>query len=173
MVVDGTGGIVNCFVYVKKGLEAYRFPVESKPALLDQVKCRYEPHVLGVMAGQEVVIRNSDKTDRGHNVKGMPSVNNGFNFLQPDPGMESKVTFAVPEIGAFVKCDIHGWMGAYVCVVAHPIFAVTGADGKFKLPKLNPGDYEIEVWHEKLKTQTKKVTLKANGTESIEVVYKK
>ena len=31
------------------------------------------------------------------------------------------------------KCDVHGWMNAYVGVLDHPYFAVTEEDGKFEL----------------------------------------
>ena len=31
------------------------------------------------------------------------------------------------------KCDVHGWMNAYVGVLDHPYFAVTDKDGKFEL----------------------------------------
>ena len=27
------------------------------------------------------------------------------------------------------KCDVHGWMNAYVGVLDHPFFSVTDADG--------------------------------------------
>ena len=52
------------------------------------------------------------------------------------------------------KCDVHGWMNAYVGVLEHPYFAVTDKDGKFTLKGLPPGTYTIEAWHEKLGTQT-------------------
>ena len=52
-----------------------------------------------------------------------------------------------------VKCNIHPWMKAYVGVVSHPYFAVTGDDGSFELKDLPPGDYTIQVWHEKYGTQ--------------------
>jgi len=32
------------------------------------------------------------------------------------------------------------WMRAYIGVVAHPYFAVTGADGSFELRNVPPGD---------------------------------
>ena len=34
-----------------------------------------------------------------------------------------------------LKCDIHGWMNAYVNVLPHPFFDVTAADRTFQLPK--------------------------------------
>ena len=48
------------------------------------------------------------------------------------------------------KCDVHGWMSAYVGVLDHPFFATTDKDGKFELKTLPPGTYTIEAWHEKL-----------------------
>ncbi len=55
-----------------------------------------------------------------------------------------------------VKCDVHPWMNAYVAVMSHPYFAVTGEDGKFSID-MPEGTYEIEAWHEKLGTQTQTV----------------
>ena len=63
------------------------------------------------------------------------------------------------------KCDVHGWMNAYVGVVDHPYFAVTDKGGKFELKDLPPGTYTIEAWHEKLGTQTQSVTLGAKETQ--------
>ena len=57
-------------------------------------------------------------------------------------------------------------------MLPHPFFAVTDADGKFTLPKLNPGEYELEFWHEKLGTQTKKVVVKANEAATADAVFK-
>ena len=38
------------------------------------------------------------------------------------------------------KCDVHGWMNAYVGVLDHPFFAVTDKDGKFSLQGPAAGD---------------------------------
>jgi galactose mutarotase-like enzyme len=70
------------------------------------------------------------------------------------------------------KCDVHGWMNAYVGIVAHPYFAVTGKDGKFDLKTLPPGTYTIEAWHEKLGTQEMKVTIGAKETKDVSFTFK-
>jgi hypothetical protein len=69
-----------------------------------------------------------------------------------------------------LKCDVHPWMGAWVAVMDHPYFFVTGTDGKFSLAQVPPGTYEVEAWHEKLGTQTASVTIA--GDEKQEVNFK-
>ena len=51
-----------------------------------------------------------------------------------------------------VKCNVHPWMRAYIGVVSHPFFAVTGDDGTFTIKGLPPGTYTLEAWHEKYGT---------------------
>ena len=70
------------------------------------------------------------------------------------------------------KCDVHGWMNAYVGVLDHPYFAVTGEDGTFELKGLPPGTYTIEAWHEKLGTQTQSVTIGAKETKDVTFTFK-
>jgi hypothetical protein len=70
------------------------------------------------------------------------------------------------------KCDVHGWMNAYVGVLDHPYFAVTGKDGKFDLKTVPPGTYTIEAWHEKLGAMTQSVTLGPKETKEITFTFK-
>ena len=157
MLVDGSGGLKNAFVYVKQGLEDYAFDTPTEPVTLDNKGCRYEPHVFGVRVGQTVRVLNSDPTL--HNVHAIPQRNGEFNQGRPIQGMDTKETFTVPEIGVPFKCDVHGWMASYAGIVAHPYFAVTDAAGNFSLPNLPPGTYTLEVWHEKLGTRTQQITI--------------
>ena len=69
------------------------------------------------------------------------------------------------------KCDVHGWMNAYVGVLDHPYFAVTGDDGKFDIGNLPPGDYVVEAWHEMLGTQTQNVTVAESATAELNFTF--
>ncbi len=62
--------------------------------------------------------------------------------------IESKVE--KPEWPIKVQCDAHGWMHACWISQDHPYYAVTDANGTFKITDLPAGDYEVEVWHEEL-----------------------
>ena len=99
----------------------------------------------------------------------MPKGNSEFNNGQPIQGMKMTHTFDKKEVMVPFKCDVHGWMNAYVGVLDHPYFAVTDKSGKFELKSLPPGTYTIEAWHEKLGTQTASVTLGPKETKDVDL----
>ena len=170
VVVGGDGALRNVFVYVKDGLGNLRFPVPAQPLVLDQKGCHYVPHVLGVQVGQSVEILNSDNTL--HNVHAVPKANQEFNMGQPLPGIKHTHQFSTREVMVPFKCDVHPWMQAWVGVLDHPYFAVTGADGSFSLKGLPPGTYTIEAWHESLGTQTQSVTIGEKESKDIQFSFK-
>lgn len=160
--------IRNVLVSVMDGLGDRKFDVPKTPARLDQKGCQYVPHVLGVMEGQEVVIRNSDDTN--HNIHFLPKVNEEFNKTQPKKDMEDKITLKAEDVFG-VKCDVHPWMGAHVAVFKHPFFAVTGDDGTFELKGLPPGKYVIRAWHESFGEQSAEVEVKTGETKEKDFTY--
>jgi hypothetical protein len=160
----------NVFVYVKDGLGNYVFDIPSEPARIDQKECRYHPHVFGMRTGQALEIKNSDPTL--HNIHATPKGNAEFNVGQPVQGMTNTHTFPNKEVMVPFKCDVHGWMNAYVGVLDHPYFAVTNDTGKFELNKLPAGTYTVEAWHEKLGAQSQSVTLGENETKEVTFTFK-
>ena len=162
------GGLANVLVYVKSGIGG---PVSgpSEPALLDQIGCEYHPHMVVVMAGQPLRIRNSD--DTLHNIHPRPTVNREFNIGQPRKGMEVTRTFDKAELMIPTGCDVHPWMRAYISVMAHPFFALTREDGSFEIKGLPAGDYEVEAHHGRLKSQAQKVTVKDGETASLTFAF--
>jgi plastocyanin len=160
----------NVFVYVKDGLGNFVFDPPTETAKIDQKECRYHPHVFGMRVGQALEIVNSDPTL--HNIHAIPKANQEFNNGQPIQGMKMNHTFTSKEVMVPFKCDVHGWMNAYVGVMDNPYYAVTGEDGKFTLKSLPPGTYTIEAWHEKLGTATQSVTLAEKGTQDISFTFK-
>lgn len=168
VVVNDNGTLANVFVYVKEGLESLQFPTPSQSVLLDQNGCTYLPHVLGVMAGQDIDIRNSDGLL--HNINASPTENRGFNVSQP-VNMETTRSFRVAEVMIPLRCDVHGWMAAYLGVLDHPFYAVSGSDGSVDLSTLPPGDYVIEAWHERYGTQTQNVTVATGETAAVTFTF--
>ncbi|MBI3006635.1 MAG: carboxypeptidase regulatory-like domain-containing protein [Ignavibacteriales bacterium] len=169
LVVNKNGTLKNVLIYIKEGVGGKKFDIPKTPVVFDQKGCIYMPHVLGVMAGQELQVKNSDRTL--HNVHALPKVNQGFNQGQPVPGMMKK-NFQKPEAPFKVKCEVHSWMGAYIGVFSHPYFAVTGDDGSFTIKGLPAGEYTVEAWHEKYGTQTLKVKVDATGKATANFSYK-
>ena len=169
-VVNDNGTLKNVFVWVKSGLPDKQWQVPTTPVLLDQNGCMYKPHVIGVMAGQQIDIKNSDATN--HNIHPMPQTNQEWNESQP-PGTPDKMqTFPRQEVVIAVKCNIHPWMRSYIGVVSHPFFAVTGDDGTFTIKGLPPGTYTIEMIHEKYGKQEQQVTVGAKETKTADFSVK-
>ena len=167
VVVNSNGTLANVFVYVKEGLESLQFPTPGA-ALLDQNGCVYLPHVLGVMVGQDITIKNSDGLL--HNINASPTEQRGFNTSQP-VSMETTRSFGTAEVMVPLRCDVHGWMNAYVGVLAHPYHSVSNGSGAFDLSTLPPGEYVIEAWHERYGTQTQTVTVTTGATAEVTFTF--
>ena len=171
---DGSDTLQNVLVYVSKGLpDDAEFDPPSKPVVLDQIACVYTPHVVAVMAGQTLEIRNSDPTL--HNVMTQPRENPPFNVGMPVKDQVIKKVFKAPEFRMNFRCFMHPWMSAYVHVLEHPFFAVTAADGSFTLQGLPPGEYELTALHESSALEatpaTAKVKVAAGETAKAEFTY--
>jgi plastocyanin len=169
-VVVDNGDLANVFVYVKDGLGNRTFDAPKDPVVLDQKGCQYHPHVLGVMAGQTVQIKNDDPTT--HNIHPTPKDNREWNESQPPSSPALEKNFAREEIMLPVKCNQHPWMKMYVNVVKSPFFAVTDKSGKYEIKGLPPGDYTIAFVHEKLGEQDQKVTVAPKETKTIDQSFK-
>ena len=170
VVTGNHGALADVIVYVKSGLENYRFTVPAAPARIDQRGCMYEPHVQGIMVGQKLTVTNTDPVL--HNVLMLPRQNIPWNKSQPIGSTPIETSFDRPELAMKVLCNIHPWMCAYVFAFSHPYFDVTSKKGTFELKNLPPGTYTIEAWQEKYGTQDQSVTLAAKQAKSISFVFK-
>jgi plastocyanin len=170
VVVNPNGTLANVFVYIRQGLEGKAFGPPVEPVVIDQSGCWFKPRVFGIQTGQLLNVTNSDPVT--HNIHPLAQVNRAWNQSQ-EPGSEPlKRRFKEREVMIRVKCNIHSWMRAWIGVVEHPYFAVTGAAGTFEIKNIPPGDYTLEVWHEQYGTQEMKVTVKPSGKEDLAFAFK-
>jgi len=157
LVIGQGNGIANVVVTVQatKGKKAE--PPATNP-VFDQKTCEFHPHVLAFPAGSTVDVLNSDGIL--HNIHTTSTVNPSQNQAQPKFKPKIQIKVEKPETIA-VKCDVHGWMAGYWISTEHPYVAVTDANGTFKIADLPPGDYQVELWQEKLGKKTVPASVKA------------
>ena len=146
LVVGADGGLRDVFVEISGGLEKYTFDAPKEPAVIDQKGCVYVPHVLGIQKNQDIKILNSDSTIHNVKVNEIRPMNEAFTEV----GEKIKTKWFKKTGGVTFQCEVHPWMRAYARIVDHPYFSVSGADGKFTIKNLPPGEYTISVWHEEL-----------------------
>ncbi len=170
VIINANGTLKNVFVWLKGGVPEREFAPPSTPVVLDQHTCIYQPHVIGVMVGQEIEIRNSDDTN--HNVHPLPTINREWNESQAPKSDPKRKSFPREEVLIAVKCNVHPWMRSYVGVVRHPYFAITGDDGSFTIKGVPPGEYTVEAVHEKYGKQEIKVKVDPKGAATADFSYK-
>lgn len=165
------GKLANVYIYVKSGPPAAMAPpaVNTVPVVLDQIGCKYVPHVIAVMVGEPVEFRNSDGTM--HNIHTIPTANPPMDMSQGPNGTAQSKIFDKPEIMMPVRCNNHPWMNAFINVSATPYFAVSDADGHFTIKGLPAGTYTLAAVHEKLGEQTLTVTVAPQQTGNADFTY--
>jgi len=141
---------------------APRGAFEERPGptvVLDQRNENFVPHVLAITTGTSVEFLNSDRTY--HNVFSL-SKGNSFDLGRYPPGRAKTVRFDHPGI-VRVFCEIHSHMNAFILVFAHRHFAVTGADGEYRIDGVPPGNYTVSVWHATLSGKSEAVRIPEQG----------
>ncbi len=170
LVVVGEGGAVRDSVVFLKDVAAGKPWPETTQArpVLDQEKCRFEPHVQVARRGK-IDIVNSDPVL--HNTHGYYGKRTAFNVALPIQG--GKVTKLLRSPGEVrIDCDAHGWMLAWIYVVDNPYFAQTGEDGAFSITDVPPGEYTLAVWQETMGLVEMPVTVAADRTTEVPVELK-
>jgi len=168
--VNANGTLPNVFVYVKDGADKYSFPTPTDQVTLDQNGCMYQPHVMGILVGQDLHVISSDATT--HNIHPMPTDNREWNQSQAPGAPPIDEKFTRPEVMIPVKCNQHPWMKAYIGVSKNPLYAVTNADGTFTIKGVPPGDYTIGAWTATYGQQETKVTVPAKGSATADFTFK-
>ena len=170
LIVGSGGGLANAVVVVKAS-KGKALAVPAEPVVFDQKGCEYKPHVLAFPAGSTVRVLNPDGVL--HNVHVTGKVNPEANRAMPKFQKQVDWKIEKPEWPIAVKCDAHPWMHAYWLSMDQPYYAVTDADGNFKIADLPAGDYEVEVWHEVLGKSAQKVTVQAGQDTKVAWEMKK
>jgi plastocyanin len=142
------------------------FPAPTEHAKIDQANLVFSPHVLPVLVGTTVDFLNSDAVL--HNVFSPDACAEKFNLGTWPKGQIRSYQFKKECIAALL-CKVHPEMEAFVVAVPTPYFAVTKADGNYRIPDVPDGTYTVKVWHPKLKATQKSVTVSGATPAEFEI----
>jgi plastocyanin len=167
--VGNDNGLKNAVVYLENVTGGKRFDL-TEPVLLDQKECHFDPHIVIVPYGGQLVITNSDEVL--HNVRAY-HVNDGrtvFNIAQPVQGQQTSIRPALFDSPGIyhATCDAgHPWMSAFIVVADHPYYTITDENGNFTLEDVPPGTYRLKVWHGGVHIKD----TRTSGSEVVQYVY--
>ena len=183
MVNPSNKGIKNIVIFPdsrNSNIDAKDVPDElmqkaKETAVIDNVKCVFEPHIFAAVAGGKITVKNSDQT--GHNASFSFFANDAANQIIPQGGQVQFDVKKAERAPVPVMCNIHPWMVAYVVVSETPFVGVSNDNGELLIQGLPEGkEITLKVWHENQNGSIAKVNLDGKDIEwkkgAIEVTLK-
>ena len=145
LYVDRSGGLRYAVVFLPDARGGA--PAPAPPATMNQRNFIFEPQVLAVRSGQTIRFMTDDSAN--HNVRARdPNPQNTFSIytgpgaIEPDTHRFAATTSEHP---LELSCDIHPWMVAWIYAFDHGQFAVTNADGTFRIGNVPVGRQRIAI----------------------------
>ena len=166
IIVSAEGGLKNAIVAVKNVSLPDSYQPPASTLVLENRNCRFQPHVAVLTTGSTIEAVNKDPFYHSVHLYGLKQLNVALGPFR------SKVVKLPNRPGyVIVKCDVHGWMQAFVRVDKHPFHAVTGEDGRFQIEGVPPGPHTLEVWHEFLGPMEYDVTVDPDSNLPVTIAY--
>ena len=161
--------VYNAVVYLADIAKGKAWPVQAKPPEIDNVKCKFEPHIQVIRAGKLDVV-NSDPML--HNTHGYYGRRTAFNLALPNK--DQRIPVELTRAGQVrIDCDSHGWMEGWIYVVDNPYYALTSADGKFSIVDVPAGTYKLMATHPFTGPVEQSVTVAAGKPSDLNIELKK
>lgn len=149
------GGVDDAVVWIDDIQRGKAF--SRPPAQIDQKNCTYLPHVVLMQVG-DVSITSGDPIP--HSVHTCAQHHRDYNESMSPFQRDISLRFLQPDVIS-VRCDLHGWMQAYVVVAKNPYYAISGNGGKYKLDRVPTGHYHLKVWSERFGASEQEIVVEA------------
>jgi plastocyanin len=160
----GVPDLLRSVVYLESAPRGAFETSEGGRAVMDQRNETFVPHVLAITTGTTVDFPNSDKFY--HNVFSL-SKTRPFDLGRYAAGNSRPIRFDRAGI-VRVFCDIHSHMNAYILVFNHPFFAMTDAEGRYRIENVPPGTYAVIAWNEGTSSEARPITVPDGGIAELD-----
>ncbi len=183
-VVGHQGGLKDAIVLLE-GVEAGK-PFEMSVPLIEARDCMFQPFMTVVRNGHAVEVMNMDPVM--HDIQGYEtSLEAGARVLfntplvmnhqhrrgdlhamhnhAPGKSLVGPIYLNKGRRTFYMQCGFHAYMESWAMAVNNPYYALTDAEGKFKIDQIPPGTYQLVVWHPQTGPgTTKSIVVRPDGT---------
>ncbi len=132
-------------------------PIETTQNVIIQRNMEFDKTFLAVSVGSNIGFLNKDGIT--HNIRSR-SKSNPFDLGQHFPGTSAEVVLKNPG-HVKLECEFHPKMTMSIYVVPTHLAKVSDVQGRYNIPNIPPGKYQLAVWHPSLNEEE----LKANQQE--------
>ncbi len=182
-IVGYQGGLKDAIVLLE-GVEAGK-PFEVSVPLIEARDCMFQPFMTVVRNGHAVEVINMDPVM--HDIQGYEtSLEAGARVLfntplvmnhqhrrgdlhalhnhAPGKSLIGPIYLNKGRRTFYMQCGFHAYMESWAMAVNNPYYALTDAQGKFKIDGIPPGTYQLVVWHPQTGPgTTKSVVVQSDG----------
>jgi plastocyanin len=153
----------NVVIYLERVPEgAAPEAAPREPVRMEQEGLAFKPHVLPIVKGTTVEFPNRDLLF--HNVFSL-SKPASFDLGRFPTNASKSLKFETPGV-VKVFCHIHSDMSGVIVVLDNPFYASPGADGRFVIEGIPPGEYRVVAWHERARRTSRSIRIEA-GRSSV------
>ena len=164
--IGAQGGVADVVVRVA---EAPASATESRSLELSAHNCRFEPVVAAVPAGVRLVADNRDgrlHTFHLRRLHPQGGWSNLQNLAVPPGGLPASWVLEEPGTLHVTSDQIPG-MESWIVVYEPGQATVTDAQGRFELPQLPAGQWDVQFWHPRFGTTVMPVLIPKDGPASL------
>lgn len=169
----GSDGGLRDVVVVVEGIEKGK-PFTFTDAEVEASLCQFLPFVTVVSDKRRVTVFNRDPVS--HDIQGYAYDQSGVDIVMHRPALHVSGTTDIVQLvkGRKVftmQCGMHPYMQNWGYAIDNPYYAVTGPNGAFTIGDLPAGTYHVKAWHPILGVQERDVTVKSNGTATLDLQF--
>lgn len=169
----GSDGGLKDVVVVVEGIEKGK-PFTFTDAEVEASLCQFLPFVTVVSDKRKVTVFNRDPVS--HDIQGYAYDQSGVDIVLHRPALHVSGTTDIVQLvkGRKVftmQCGMHPYMQNWGYAIDNPYYAVTGPTGAFTIGDLPAGTYHVKAWHPVLGVQERDVTVKSNGTATLDLQF--
>ncbi|KAA3612066.1 MAG: hypothetical protein DWQ05_18875 [Calditrichaeota bacterium] len=162
--MHGIGNTTQAVVYITGKFPDSTFSTPDTQPIMDQRDEQFIPYILPVLAGTTVNFPNNDRVY--HNIFSFSKAKT-FDLGKYPTKTSKKVKFDQTGV-VKVYCEIHAHMNAFILVLPNPYYSVVNQDGKFSIPDVPAGTYQLKIFTGRGTESEKKIIVNDNRTTLVE-----